>query len=111
MSLKYRKLKIRKGDEVVVMRGADAGKRGKVLRIIPKDERVVVENVRMVKKHQRPTPQNPQGGIVEKEAPIHLSNVMLVDPEKGEPTRVGRRKLDDGSTRRYAKKSGATIES
>ena len=85
------KMNIRKGDKVQVITGKDKGKQGVVLRGLPKEERVLVEGVNMVKKAMRPTQQNPQGGIVTKEAPIHVSNVMLVCPTCGKPTRVGDR--------------------
>ncbi|MEW6774795.1 MAG: 50S ribosomal protein L24 [Bdellovibrionota bacterium] len=109
MSLKHERLNIRKGDEVIVLRGADRGKKGKVLRVLPKKERLVVEKVRLVKRHTRPNQQNPQGGIIEKEAPIHVSNVMLLDPEKGVATRVGHEVLEDGSRVRIARKSGTRL--
>lgn len=109
-NLKFDKLRVKKGDTVVVVSGADKGKRGKVLRVVPKKGRVVVENVRMIKKHQRPTQTSPQGGIVEREAPIDISNVMVVDPDKDVPTRVGIRVQEDGTRRRYAKKSGELLD-
>jgi len=111
MSFKHQPLRIRKGDTVVVLRGTDRGKKGKVLKVLPKKERVLVEKVRMVKRHTRPNQQNPQGGIVEKEAPIALSNVMLLDPEKNVATRVGYKRSGEGAVTRVAKKSGAVIES
>ncbi len=110
MSFKHQPLRIRKGDTVVVLRGTDRGKKGKVLKVLPKKERVVVEKVRMVKRHTRPNQQNPQGGIVEKEASIALSNVMLLDPEKNVPTRVAYKRGAEGVVQRVAKKSGAVIE-
>lgn len=109
-NLKFQKLRVKKGDTVVVVAGADKGKRGKVLRVLPKKGRVVVENVRMIKKHQKPSQTAPQGGIVEREAPIDLSNVMVLDPEKDVPTRVEFRVQEDGTRRRYAKKSGALLD-
>ena len=81
--------KIQKDDEVVVLAGRDKGKRGKVLRIIPSDQRVIVQGVNMVKRHQSADQKNPQGGIVEKEASIHISNVATVDPKTGKSSRVG----------------------
>ncbi|GIM46130.1 50S ribosomal protein L24 [Collibacillus ludicampi] len=104
------KLHVRKGDEVQVIAGKDKGKKGRILAAFPKKERVIVEGVNIVKKHQRPNPANPQGGIIEKEAPIHVSNVMLLDPKTGEPTRVGIKILEDGTKVRYAKKSGEIID-
>jgi large subunit ribosomal protein L24 len=102
--------KIRKGDEVVVLAGKDKGKRGKVLAVLP-DDRVLVQNVNMVKRHTRPNPQRGiAGGIVEKEAPIHVSNVALVDPTTGRPGRVGFKYLEDGSKVRYFKKSGEVLD-
>lgn len=110
MSLKHTRIKVRKGDTVVVIAGTDKGKRGKVLRVLPKKSAVLVEKVRLVKRHTRPNQANPQGGIVEKEAPVHVSNVMVVDPEKDVPTRIGVRVQQDGTRQRYAKKSGAVLE-
>jgi large subunit ribosomal protein L24 len=100
--------RVRKGDLVVVIAGKDKGKRGKVLRILKKTGRVVIERVMMVKRHTKPTQRNPQGGIVEKEGSVHLSNVMLVDPGSDKPTRV-KVKNDDGVRRRVGK-SGSVIE-
>ncbi len=107
---KHTKLKIRKGDLVKVISGDSKGQQGKVLEVIPVDNRAIVEKVNMVSKHSRPNAQNTQGGIVKKEAPIHLSNLMLIDPKGGKPTRVGR-KLVDNKLVRYAKKSGEVIKS
>ncbi len=104
-----KKFKIKAGDKVVVIAGKDKGKVGKVLKVLPEQERVIVEGVRIVKKHLRPSAKHPEGGIIEKEAPIHISNVMLVDPRTGEPTRVGI-KFVDGKKVRYAKKSGEVID-
>ncbi len=104
------KLKIRKGDMVKVISGDSKGQQGKVLDVIPTENRAFVEKVNMVSKHSRPNAKNTQGGIVKKEAPIHLSNLMLVDPKGGKPTRVGR-KVVDGKLVRYAKKSGEVIKS
>lgn len=103
------KMKVKKGDTVVVIAGKDKGKRGEVLRSIPADWRVVVQGVNVVKRHTRPAAGQP-GGIVEKEAPIHVSNVMLVDPKTDKPTRVGRKLLEDGRRVRYAKGSGEVID-
>lgn len=101
--------RIKKGDRVVVTTGRDKGKTGEVSRVIPKEDRVVVQGVNMVKRHQRQT-QTQAGGIVEREASIHLSNVMIADPKSGEPTRVGFKTLDDGRKVRVAKRSGEQID-
>lgn len=103
------KLKIKKGDRVVVITGRDKGKVGEVLKVLPKDMRVVVQGVHRVKRHTKPTQANPQGGIVEKEGTIHISNVAHVDPKSGKPTRVGFKTLKDGSKVRFAKESGEVI--
>jgi large subunit ribosomal protein L24 len=101
--------KIKKGDRVVVLTGKDKGRQGQVLRVIPKESRVLVAGVNMVKRHTRPSQGDPQGGIKNKEATLHISNVALVDPKTGEPTRVGFR--IDGETKvRVAKKSGEVID-
>lgn len=102
------KLHIKKGDKVVVMAGADEGKEGVVLEVFPDKYRAIVENVNIVKKHLKPTNDNP-GGIQEMAAPIHLSNLMLVDPKTGEPTRIGRKEIE-GKLVRYSKKSGEIIK-
>ncbi len=102
------KLKIKKGDTVKVITGNDKGKQGKVLEMLPKKNRVLVEGVNIVSKHSKPSNENPQGGIIKKEAPIHISNVMLVD-NKGNATRVGR-KVENGKIVRYSKKSGEVIK-
>ena len=101
---------VRKGDTVVVVAGKDRGKRGKVLRVVPGKGRVVVEKINMIKKHQRPTQKLRQGGIIEREGPIHLSNVMLVDPQTEKSTRVGVRSLADGKKVRVARRSGEFID-
>ncbi len=106
-------LKIRKGDEIIVITGNDKGARGKVLKVLPRQQRVVVEGVNMRKKHQSAQQagrSQTQGGIVQFEAPIHVSNVMLIDPTTGEPTRVGLRRDEDGKRVRYAKKSEAVLD-
>jgi len=100
--------KIKKGDRVVVLAGKDKGRQGSVLRVLPKDERVVVEGLNMVQRHTRPTQADPQGGIKHKEAPLHVSNVALVDPKSGGPTKVGFR-IEGGKKVRFAKKSGEVI--
>ncbi|MEY3366981.1 MAG: hypothetical protein RI973_136 [Bacteroidota bacterium] len=98
------KLHIRKGDKVMIISGNNKGATGEVLKVFPEEYRAVVEGVNIVKKHKKPTQNNP-GGIVDMEAPIHISNLMLLDPKTGQPTRIGR-KLVDGKLVRYAKKSG-----
>jgi len=104
-------LKIKKGDQVLVMAGKDRGKRGKVLRVDRKASRVVVEGVNMIKRHTRPNPRaGVKGGIVEREAPIHISNVMVISPDSGKPTRVGIKVLEDGRRVRYAKVDGAILD-
>jgi large subunit ribosomal protein L24 len=100
--------RIRKGDQVVVIAGKEKGKRGKVLRVLTKSNRVVVERVMMVKRHTKPSQQNAQGGIIEKEGSIHLSNVMPVDPGSDKGTRVHVK--NDNGTRRRVGKSGTVIE-
>jgi len=102
-------LKIRKGDTVIAVTGKDKGKKGEVLRSLPKDDLVVVRGINVVKRHQRPTAGNP-GGIQEKELPIHVSNLALVDPKSGNATRVGWKFLDDGRKVRFARKSGEVID-
>ena len=108
--------RIKTGDDVIVVGGKDRGKRGKVLRVEPKHARVYVEGLNMVKRHQRPQ-QVPGaqraetvGGVIEKEGPIHLSNVMLVDPKDGKPTRVGMEISDEGKRYRIAKRSGNRLD-
>jgi large subunit ribosomal protein L24 len=102
--------KIKKDDEVIVLTGRDKGKRGKVVRVITGDNRVIVQGVNMVKRHQRADQTNPQGGIVEKEATIHVSNVAHVDPKTGDATRVGVKVLEDGRKVRFSKRSGEVID-
>jgi large subunit ribosomal protein L24 len=102
--------KIRKGDRVEVISGAHKGKRGEVLKVLPKESRAVVQGVAMVKRHQKPSGMGQPGGIVEKEAPVHLSNLMLIDPKTDRPTRVGFRILEDGKKVRVAKASGEVID-
>jgi large subunit ribosomal protein L24 len=104
-----RKFRIKRGDEVVVRTGKDKGKTGSVLRVLRKDERVVVEGVNMIKRHTRPSQAQP-GGIIEREAAIHISNVALADPRDGRATRVGYRTLEDGRKVRFAKRSGEVID-
>ena len=100
---------IKKDDNVVVISGSDKGKKGKVLKVFPKEGRALVQGVNMVKRHQRQT-QKEQGGIISKEAPIQLSNIAHVDPKSGAATRIGFKILADGSKVRFAKKSGEVID-
>jgi large subunit ribosomal protein L24 len=102
--------KIKKGDRVVVIAGKDRGKRGVVRSVVTKHDRVVVEGVNMVKKHQRARQQGQQSQIVDREAPIHISNLMLIDPNTDQPTRVGFRAREDGTLVRVGKRSGEDIE-
>ena len=101
--------KIKTGDKVVVLAGRDKGKTGEVMKVIPEDDKVIVGGVNMVKRHTRPTQTDP-GGIKEKEAALHVSNVALADPKTGEATRVGFKTLDDGRKVRVAKASGEVID-
>ncbi len=101
--------KIRKGDRVMVIAGRDKGRIGEVLKVLPKENRAIVQGVNVVKRHQRPTAEQP-GGIVEKEAPVHISNLAHIDPKDNRPTRVGFKVLDDGRKVRYAKRSGEVID-
>ncbi len=107
-------MRIKKGDQVEVVAGNDKGIRGEVQRVLPKENRLVVSGVKMVKKHQRPRPTGgrtpTQGGIIEFEAPIHVSNVMLVCPHTDELTRIGVRRNEDGQQVRFSKKSGQDID-
>ena len=105
-----KKLHIKKGDKVVVIAGNYNGHEGKVLEVIRATDKAIVEGVNMVKKHTKPNAAHPQGGIVEKEAPIHISNLMNVDPKTGKPTRIGRKLNDKGKLVRYSKKSGEEIK-
>lgn len=101
--------KIKKGDKVVVLAGKYRGVQGDVLKVMPTEERVLVQGVNIVKKHQKQT-QTEQGGIISKEAPIHISNVAFVDPESGKPTRIGFKVNEDGVKVRVAKRSGEVID-
>jgi large subunit ribosomal protein L24 len=105
-----KKLNIKKGDTVMVIAGDEKGQRGKVLEVLREKERAIVEGVNMVKKHTKPNAANPQGGIIPQEAPVHISNLMLIDPKSGKPSRVGRRLNNEGKLVRYAKKSGEEIK-
>ncbi len=102
-------LRIRKGDEVVVLAGKDKGKRGKVLFVDPKKKRVKVEKINLIKKHVRPSQKNPQGGIVEKEGTIHISNVQLWDAKAGRPCRTRATVLEDGKKARVSTRTGETF--
>ena len=105
------KMRIRKNDTVIVRSGKDRGKRGRVLRVIADKNRLVVEGVNMIKRHTRPNPQkNIKGGIVEREGTIHVSNIMLVDPDSSAPTRIGYTVNNDGSKSRISRKSGAVVD-
>lgn len=104
------KLHIKKGDTVYVNAGNDKGKTGRVLRVLVSKNRAVVEGLNMVSKCAKPSAKHPQGGIIKMEAPIHVSNLNLLDPKSGKPTRVGRRKNEEGKTVRYSKKSGEEIK-
>ena len=103
------KFKIKKGDEVVVVTGREKGKSGQVLEVRRAEDRVVVQGVNMVKRHQRPSQTQP-GGIVEKEAPLHISNVAHIDPKDKKPTRVGYKFLENGRKVRFARRSGEVID-
>ena len=104
------KLHIKKGDQVQVIAGDSKGQTGKVLKVEVSKQRAIVEGVNIVKKATKPNAKNPQGGIIEQEAPIHISNLMLIDPKSGKPTKVGRKLDDKGKLVRYAKKSGEEIK-
>ncbi|NOU16806.1 MAG: 50S ribosomal protein L24 [Bacteroidales bacterium] len=104
------KLHIKKGDLVFVNSGESKGQQGRVLSVIVKDSRAIVEGVNMVSKHTKPNAKHPQGGIIKKEAPVHISNLMLIDPTSGKPSRIGRRLNENGKLVRYSKKSGEEIK-
>ena len=104
------KLHIRKGDTVYVNAGNDRGKTGKVLEVFVDEKRAIVEGINLVSKNTKPNAKQPQGGIIKREAAIHISNLQIVDPSKGKPTRIGRRLNDKGKLVRYAKKSGEEIK-
>jgi large subunit ribosomal protein L24 len=105
-------MKIRSEDKVIVISGKDKGKTGRVIRTDPRRDRVYVEGVNMVKRHQRPTPGRPNApvGVIEKEAPLHVSNVAVVDPQENKPTRVGVRRDENGRRMRVTKRSGAELD-
>jgi large subunit ribosomal protein L24 len=108
-----KKLHVKKGDEVLVIAGNDKGKKGRVLFVYPKRERVLVEGINMRTHHDKPTQENPQGGRLKREAAVHISNVMVIDPTSGEPSRIGRKRIEEeggGRWVRYAKASGEIID-
>ena len=105
-----KKLHIKKGDTVVVNTGVSKGQKGRVLEVFTATNRAIVEGVNMIKKHTKPNAESPQGGIIEKEAPVHISNLMIVDPKSGEATRIGRRLDNNGKLVRFSKKSGEEIK-
>jgi large subunit ribosomal protein L24 len=102
--------KIKKDDVVIVLAGKDKGRSGKVLKVMPREDRVLVEGVNMAKRHTKPDMANPQGGVIPKEAALHISNVAVRDPKTGKPTRVGFKTLEDGRKVRIAKGSGVQID-
>lgn len=104
------KLHIKKGDNVYVLSGEDRGKTGRVLKVIVNKQRAIVEGINFVTKATKPNAKHPQGGLVKMEAPVHISNLSLIDPKTGKPTRIGRRRNDEGKLVRYAKKSGEEIK-
>ena len=103
------KLKLKKGDKVVVLAGRDKGKKGEIIRVMPTQNRAVVRGVNMIRRHQRQS-ANQEGGIIAREAPIHISNLGIEDPKDGKPARVGYKMLDDGRKVRFAKRSGEVID-
>ncbi len=105
-----KKLHIKKGDVVFVNTGENKGQQGRVLEIIRKKDKAIVEGINLVSRHTKPNAKSPQGGIIKKEAPVHISNLMMVDPSSGKPTRIGRRLNDKGVLVKYAKKSGEEIK-
>ncbi len=105
-----KKIHIKKGDTVVVISGESKGQKGRILEVVRTRERAIVEGVNMVSKHTKPNAESPQGGIIKKEAPVHISNLMLIDPVSGDPTRIGRKLNDKNKLVRYSKKSGEEIK-
>ncbi len=108
-----KKLHVKKGDNVLIIAGNDKGKRGRVLFVYPKTDRVLVEGINMRTHHEKPSQDNPQGGRLKREASVHLSNVMVIDPTTDEPTRIGRKRIEEeggGRWARYAKTSGEIID-
>ncbi len=109
--MKHQKLHIKKGDVVYVNAGDYKGEEGRVLEVLKSEKKAIVEGVNIISKHTKPNSENPNGGIVKKEAPVHISNLMLIDPSSGEPTRIGRRISEKtGKSVRYSKKSGEEIK-
>jgi len=104
------KFHVRKGDTVMVIAGNDKGKKGKVLEVLTSKKRVVIEGVNMITKHVKPSANHPEGGIEKTEAGIHVSNVKVIDPSNGEPTRVGRKQNKEGKLQRFSKKTGELIK-
>lgn len=104
------KLHIKKGDEVIVLAGEDKGQKGKVLKVLVEKKRALVEGINLVSKSTKPSAKYPQGGIIKQEAPIHISNLNLIDPKSGKATRIAIKKTDDGKKIRVAKKSGEVIK-
>ncbi len=104
------KFHIKKGDTVIVNTGEYKGRQGRVLEVIRDKKKAIVEGINLVSKHTKPNAKSPQGGILKKEAPIHVSNLMLIDPKSGEKTRIGRRLNEDNKLVKYAKKSGEEIK-
>jgi len=110
---KKKKLHVKTGDEVFVLSGNDKGKRGRVMLVYPDRDRVLVEGVNMRTRHEKPTQENPQGGRLKREAPVHISNLMVIDPTTDEPSRIGRKRIEEeggGRWVRYAKNSGEIID-
>ena len=105
-----KKLHIRKGDTVMVITGESKGQKGRILEVDRVKDRVIVEGVNMVSKHTKPNAKAPQGGIIKKESPVHISNLMLIDPASGKPTRIGKRLNEKDKLVRYSKKSGEEIK-
>lgn len=105
-----KKLHIKKGDTVFVVTGEYKGQKGRVLEVIRKTNKAIVEGINLISKHTKPNSKHPQGGIIKKEAPVHLSNLMLVDPSSGEPTRIGRKVSEKNKLYRYSTKSGEEIK-
>ncbi len=108
-----KKLHVKKGDQVLVIAGNDKGQRGRVLMVYPKRERVLVEGINMRTHHEKPSQENPQGGRLKREAPVHISNLMVIDPTTDEPSRIGRKRIEEeggGRWVRYAKVSGEIID-
>lgn len=104
------KIHVRKGDTAIVIAGNDKGQKGKVLEVIRSKNRAIIEGVNMITKHVKPSASNPEGGIEKTEAAIHISNIMIVDPSTGEPTKIGRKMNDQGKLQRFSKKTGELIK-